>query len=52
MVLRFDFFLVIGFLPAVFGATPNAILVIDALDLDLLYQELVRSDTDMFTFGD
>ena len=43
--MRFDFFLVIGFHPAVFGATPNAILVIDALDLDLLYQELVRSDT-------
>ena len=37
-LLRFDHFLVLGFFPAVFGAPPNAILVIDALNLDLLYQ--------------
>ena len=36
-LLQFDLFLVLGFLPAVFGAPPNAILVIDAPELDLLY---------------
>ena len=39
---RFDLFIVLGFLPAVFGAPSNAILIIDAPDLDLLYQ-VIRS---------
>ena len=37
-LLRFDLFIALGFLPAVFGATSKAILIIDAPDLDLLYQ--------------
>ena len=42
-LLWFDLFLVLGFLPAVFGAPPNAILVIDIPDLDLLHQ-VTKSD--------
>ena len=37
-LLRFDLFIAIVFLPAVFGAPSEAILIIDAPDLDLLYQ--------------
>ena len=37
-LLRFDLFIALGFLPAVFGAPSKAILIIDAPDLDHLYQ--------------
>ena len=48
-LLRFDLFLVLGFLPAIFGAPPNAILVIHAPDLDLLYQVIKSSNWPYFS---